>query len=135
MYKVAIPKVGCLNALRMEFSPNGPVNIPEFGTVKDESDFKALLEMDAYQHIKKGTKYPAQLITTGFNDSRVESYIPAKFEAKMQADNASTNPVFLYVDYKAGHFGGSTVEEQFLQASREYSFLLWQCGDKDFQVK
>ncbi|MCD9853178.1 prolyl oligopeptidase family serine peptidase [Epilithonimonas sp. JDS] len=135
LYKVAIPKVGCLNALRMEFSPNGPVNIPEFGTVKDESDFEALLEMDAYQHIKKGTKYPAQLITTGFNDSRVESYIPAKFAAKMQADNASTNPVFLYVDYKAGHFGGSTVEEQFLQASKEYSFLLWQCGDKDFQLK
>ena len=135
LYKVAIPKVGCLNSLRMEFSPNGPANIPEFGTVKDETEFKALLEMDAYQHIKKGTKYPAQFITTGFNDSRVESYIPAKFAAKMQADNASQNPVFLDVDYKAGHFGGSTIDEQFVQYAREYAFLLWQCGDKDFQVK
>ncbi|KQT18532.1 hypothetical protein ASG31_07385 [Chryseobacterium sp. Leaf404] len=135
LYKVAIPKVGCLNALRMEFSPNGPANIPEFGTVKDEKEFKAILEMDAYQHIKKGEKYPAQLITTGFNDPRVESYIPAKFAAKMQNCNASPNPVLLYVDYKAGHFGGSTVDEQFRQIAVEYGFFLWQTGDPSFQKK
>jgi prolyl oligopeptidase len=133
LYKVAIPKVGCLNGLRMEFSPNGPGNIPEFGTVTKEDEFKALLEMDAYQHIQKGVKYPAQLITTGFNDPRVDSYIPAKFAAKMQADNGSQNPVLLYVDYVAGHFGGSTMDEQFAQKAKEYAFLLWQCGDKDFQ--
>lgn len=133
LYKVAIPKVGCLNALRMEFSPNGPVNTPEFGTVTIGDEFKALLEMDAYQHINKGVKYPAQLITTGFNDPRVDSYIPAKFAAKMQADNTSQAPVFLYVDYAAGHFGGSTVDERFAQTAKEFAFLLWQCGDKEFQ--
>ncbi|MDQ6763461.1 MAG: prolyl oligopeptidase family serine peptidase, partial [Bacteroidota bacterium] len=87
LYKVAIPEVGLLNVLRNEFTGNGPPNIPEFGTVTIEEEFKALLEMDAYQHIQKGVKYPAQLITTGMNDPRVESYIPAKFAAKMQADN------------------------------------------------
>ncbi|MGE9311262.1 prolyl oligopeptidase family serine peptidase [Niabella sp. CJ426] len=131
LYQCAIPKVGCLNALRMEFSPNGPANIPEFGTVKDPAEFKALLEMDAYQHIKKGEKYPAQLITTGFNDPRVESYIPAKFAAKMQAENGSSYPVLLDVDYKAGHFGGSTVDEQIQQAAKEYAFILWQCKFKE----
>lgn len=133
LYKVAIPKVGCMNPLRLEFSPNGPVNIPEFGTVTIEEEFKALLEMDAYHHIQKGVKYPAQLITTGFNDPRVSSYNPAKFAAKMQAENGSQNPVFLYVDYVAGHFGGSTVDERFAQMAKEYAFLLWQCGDEEFQ--
>ncbi|MCF3110266.1 prolyl oligopeptidase family serine peptidase [Niabella sp. CC-SYL272] len=133
LYKVAIPKVGCLNTLRLEFSPNGPVNIPEFGTVKDSAEFKALLEMDAYQHTQKGVRYPAQLITTGFNDPRVESYIPAKFAANMQASNASAHPVLLYVDYKAGHFGGSTLDEQFTQRAREFGFILWQCGISGFQ--
>ena len=135
LYKVAIPKVGCLNALRMEFSPNGPVNMPEFGTVAIEEEFKAMLEMDAYQHIEKGVKYPAQLITTGFNDPRVDSYIPAKFAAKMQNENGSQNPVFLYVDYAAGHFGGSTKDEQFTQRAKEYAFLLWQCGIEEFQQR
>src|SRR5690606_38661092 len=89
LYKVAIPKVGALNMMRMGFSPGGPVNIPEFGTVEIEEEFKALLEMDAYQHIQKGVKYPAQLITTGFNDPRVPSYNSAKFAAKMQNENGS----------------------------------------------
>lgn len=87
LYKVAIPRVGCLNALRMEFSPNGPDNIPGFGTVNDSAWFSALLEMDALQHVKEGVKYPAQLITTGFNDPRVASYIPAKFAAAVQENN------------------------------------------------
>ena len=78
-------------------------------------------------------KYPAQLITTGFNDPRVDSYIPAKFAAKMQVENGSQNPVLLYVDYKAGHFGGSTMDEKFAQTAKEFAFLLWQCGDKEFQ--
>src|SRR4051812_1602593 len=30
----------------MEFTPNGPVNTPEFGTVKDEVECRALYEMD-----------------------------------------------------------------------------------------
>lgn len=135
LYRAAIPKVGCLNALRMEFSPNGPGNIPEFGTVTLEDEFKALLEMDAFQHVQKGTKYPAQLITTGFNDSRVDSYIPAKFAAMMQAKNGSGFPILLDVDYKAGHFGGSTADEKFIQSAREYAFLLGMCGHPDFQAK
>jgi len=135
LYKVAIPKVGCLNASRAEFSPNGPVNIPEFGTVTNEKDCKALVEMDAVLHVKKGVKYPAQLITTGFNDPRVSSWEPAKFAAAMQASTASDNPVLLYVNYKGGHFGGATKTEQFDETTKEYAFLLWQCGYEGFQPK
>ncbi len=133
LYKVAIPKVGVMNTLRMEFEPNGPANIPEFGTVAIEEEFKALLEMDSYHHIKKGVKYPAQLITTGFNDPRVTSTNPAKFAARMQVENASGNPVFLYVNYAAGHGMGSTVSEFFQQLAKEYAFLLWQTGHPEFQ--
>ena len=135
LYQVAIPKVGCLNSLRTEFSANGPVNVPEFGTQKDETEFKALYEMDAFQHIQKGVKYPAQLITTGFNDPRVSTYEPAKFSAKMQENNTSDNPVLLYVDYNAGHFGGATVDELYAQYAKEFAFLLWQTGHPDFQPK
>ncbi len=135
LYRVAIPKVGCMNALRMEYEPNGPINIPEFGTVTIEEEFYVLLEMDAFHHIEKGVKYPAQLITTGFNDPRVASNNPAKYAAKMQAENGSNNPIFLDVDYKAGHSGGSTLLEQHKQLAREYAFLLWQTGHPEFQPK
>jgi len=135
LYKVAIPKVGCLNALRMEQTPNGPDNTPEFGTVKDSLECEGLLQMDALRHVKAGVSYPAQFITTGFNDPRVDSWVPGKFAAAMQADNNPTTPTLLYVNYKGGHFGGTTTKEQFVETAIEDAFLLWQCGDPEFQPK
>lgn len=133
LYKVAIARVGLLNTLRMEFSPNGPANIPEFGTVGLESEFKSLLEMDSIYHIKNGIRYPAQLILAGINDPRVAYYIPAKFAAAMQANSAEDGPVLLDLNYKAGHFGGITQDEQFEQTAKEYAFFLWQTGYSEFQ--
>ncbi|MBV6479333.1 MAG: Prolyl endopeptidase [Ignavibacteria bacterium] len=135
LFKVAIPKVGCMNTLRGEFSPNGPVNIPEFGTVAIEEEYKALKEMDSYFHLKSGEKYPATLITTGFNDPRVISWIPAKFAAKMQSCNSSSNPILLHVDYSTGHFGGETMTDYFQNLSDICSFIMWQCGNEEFQPK
>ncbi|HEY9361985.1 MAG TPA: prolyl oligopeptidase family serine peptidase [Chitinophagaceae bacterium] len=135
LYKVAIPKVGCLNPLRQETSPNGPVNIPEFGTTKDSLEFAGLLQMDAMHHIKPGISYPAMLITTGFNDPRVTSWEPGKFAAAMQSANKSTTPTLLFVNYKGGHFGGSTVKEQMAETAMENAFLLWQCGNPEFEMK
>ncbi len=133
LYKVAIPKVGVLNALRFVVGPNAQGNFDEFGTLTDEKEFDALLEMDALHHIKKGTKYPAQLITTGFNDPRVPSFLVSKFAAVMQEANDKKIPSLLYVDYNAGHFGGSSPETFFKQLAMEYAFLFWQTGHPDFQ--
>ena len=135
LYKAVICKVGVLNALRTEFMPSGPTQIAEFGTVKDSIEFKALLEMDAYHHTKPGVQYPAQLITASFKDFRVQSYMPAKFAAKMQAANYSFNPVWLHVDYEGGHFGSSNVEKYYAQMASEWGFILWQTGHSDFQLK
>lgn len=135
LFKVAIPQVGCLNTVRAELSPNGPVNIPEFGTVKIEEEYRALKEMDSYLHLTPGVKYPATLVTTGFNDPRVISWIPGKFAAKMQNVSSSGNPVLLKVDYSTGHFGGETMSDYFKNLSDIYSFIMWQCGDPDFQPK
>lgn len=134
LYKVAIPQVGVLNPLRAESTPNGPVNAPEFGTINDSLEFTGLLKMDALHSIKPATSYPAMLITTGFNDPRVTSWEPGKFAAAMQAANKPTTPTLLFVNYKGGHFGGSTVKEQMAERAMEDAFLLWQCGDPEFQM-
>ena len=65
LFAAAIPRVGCMNAVRMEFTPNGPINVPEFGTVTDYEECMALIEMDAYLHLCAGTQYPATLVTAG----------------------------------------------------------------------
>ncbi len=87
LFGAAICNVGCANAMRMEFTPNGPVNAPEFGTVKDSVECLALYEMDGVQHVQKGVKYPALICVGGWNDPRVVAWEPGKFAAAVQ--NAS----------------------------------------------
>jgi prolyl oligopeptidase len=63
--------VSAMNKVRMEEMPNGPVNTPEFGTVKDPEEFKGLLEMDSYHQLEPSTDYHATLIKAGIYDPRV----------------------------------------------------------------
>lgn len=133
LFTAAIPAVGAMNTVRMEESPNGPVNAPEFGTVKDPEEFKGLLEMDSYHHLKEGTKYPAALITSGMNDPRVIAWEPAKFAARMQVANASDNPVLLYTDFDSGHGIGDQKSKTFENFANMFAFSLWQSEHPKFQ--
>jgi prolyl oligopeptidase len=134
LFAAAIPEVGCLNPLRAEASPNGPVNVPEFGTVKDSVEFAALVEMDAYLHVKDGVEYPATLITAGMNDPRVIAWQPGKFAARLTAANASGKPVLFLTDFEAGHGIGDTKTKQFESLSDMLSFAFWQTGHSEFQI-
>jgi prolyl oligopeptidase len=132
LFAAAVCNVGCANAMRMEFSPNGPVNTPEFGTVKDPVECAALYEMDGVAHVQKGVKYPAVMGVGGWNDPRVCAWEPGKFIAALQADSTSGKPVLMKVNYDDGHF---TEEKSvtFKNFASQDAFLLWQTGDKDFQ--
>jgi prolyl oligopeptidase len=133
LFAGALIRVGWSNATRMEFLPNGPPNIVEFGSVTDPEGFKGLYAMDAYEHVKDGTAYPGVLLTAGINDPRVDPSQPAKMAARLQAATSSGKPVLLRVDYDAGHGFGSTRSQHDLEFADEMSFLLWQFGDPDFQ--
>ena len=133
LFGAAICNVPCANALRMEDSPNGPVNAPEFGTVKDSIECRALLEMDAFQHVKDGVKYPAVICVGGFNDPRVIVWQPAKLAATLQHASASGKPVLLQVNYDNGHFTEDK-RVSFRNFANMYAFCLWQTGHPDFKV-
>jgi prolyl oligopeptidase len=132
LFAAAVCNVGCANAMRLEFSANGPVNTPEFGTVKDPVECQALFEMDGVQHVEKGVKYPAVMGVGGWNDPRVPAWEPGKFVAALQAATASGNPILMKVNYDNGHF---TEEKSvtFKNFAGQFAFLLWQTGHKDFQ--
>ncbi len=132
---VVISQVGVSNAMRSEFSPNGPPNVPEFGTVTDPEGFKALYEMDAYQHVRDGTPYPSVMLTTGLNDPRVSSWEPTKMAARLQAANASKNPILLRIETDAGHGIGSTRTQRDRETADIIAFMLWRTGDPRAQPK
>jgi prolyl oligopeptidase len=115
------------NTLRAEFSPNGPPNIPEFGSVTTEDGFKNLYEMDTIRHVKKGTQYPAVMVTTGLNDPRVSPWEPAQVAAALQASGTS-KPVLLRIDEEAGHGIGSTKTQTDALTADWIAFVFWRAG-------
>ncbi|AJW62942.1 Prolyl endopeptidase precursor [Elizabethkingia miricola] len=135
LVKAAIAEVGLMNTIRMENSPNGANSTKEFGTVKNKEEFDALYEMDAYHHIKKGNKYPATLITGGYNDPRVPVWQPAKFAAKLRADNGSKNPILLKIDFDGGHGTDNSKKKAYEDVADIFAFAFWQLGHPDYQPK
>lgn len=112
LFGSAVLGVGVLDAVRAENTPNGVPNIPEFGTVKNEEQFHALLEMSAYHHVKDGVDYPAVLLMHGANDTRVELWQSLKMAARLQAATASDQPVLMRVDFESGHGSGSGADQR-----------------------
>jgi prolyl oligopeptidase len=135
LFAAVVPAVGVLDAVRAEATANGVPNIPEFGTVKKEDEFRGLLAMSSYHHVKDGTKYPAVLLTHGVNDPRVDVWHSTKMAARLLAANPSGKPVLLDLDYEGGHGIGDTKAQRQKQNADIYSFILWQAGHPEFQPK
>jgi prolyl oligopeptidase len=132
LFAGVIDLVPSANTLRAEFSPNGPPNIPEFGTVTTQAGFDNLYAMDTIRHVKQGEQYPAVLITTGLNDPRVASWEPAEVAAALQA-SGSSKPVLLRIDAEAGHGIGSTKTQTDALAADVIAFVRWHAAVPGWQ--
>jgi prolyl oligopeptidase len=135
LFGAALDEVGVSDSLRMETTPTGLLNIPELGTTKTLEGFKALYAISPYNHVVRGTPYPAVMLYTGMNDPRLEPWQVAKMAARLQAATTSGKPILLLVDYQGGHGFGDTKTQTDERWADERAFLLWQLGDPAFQLR
>ena len=130
LMRAVVSSVGIYDMLRVELAPNGAFNVTEFGTVKNEDQFKALYAYSPYHHVTEGTNYPAILMMTGANDGRVAPYHSRKMTARLQEANKSDHPILLRTSTSAGHGIGTALSERIKQQADIYSFLFAQLGVK-----
>jgi prolyl oligopeptidase len=128
LMRAVVSAVGIYDMLRVELAPNGAFNVTEFGTVKNDDQFKALYAYSPYHHVTEGTKYPAILMMTGANDGRVAPYHSRKMTAELQAANKSDHPILLRTTTSAGHGIGTALSERIKQQADIFSFLFAQLG-------
>jgi prolyl oligopeptidase len=102
--------------------------VPEYGTAQDPKQFPFIYKYSPYQHVEKGTKYPAVLLVSGDFDTRVDPLHARKMTALLQASTASDRPVLLRYDTESGHSAGVPLDRQISEASDELTFLAWQLG-------
>jgi prolyl oligopeptidase len=132
LFAAVVARVPVMDMLRFEHSPNGPANVPEFGSAATAAGLEALRVMSSYHHVKDGTAYPAVLLTAGMNDPRVDAWQPGKMAARLQAATPGGKPVLLRVDFQAGHGQGATRAQRAEELADIYAFLLWQMGEERF---
>src|SRR5205823_5497809 len=128
LMKAVITHVGIYDMLRVELSSNGAFNVPEFGTVKDEAQFKALYAYSPYHNVKDGTKYPPTLFLTGANDPRVDPMQSRKMTARLQAASPGDSPILLRTSATSGHGMGTALSERVEELTDVYAFLFAQLG-------
>ena len=133
LFKAAVIAVGNVDSIRSETRANGAANIPEYGTVTREDEFRALLAMSPYANVKPETAYPAVLFEHGVNDSRVDVWMASKLASRLAASTTSDAPILMRLDYEGGHGVGSTRDQAQLRVADRWSFLLWQAGVEGFQ--
>ena len=102
--------------------------VPEYGSSEDPEQFETLLAYSPYHKVADGGRYPATLFITGDGDTRVAPLHARKMAARLQAGNASEDPILLRYHIKAGHSGGQTVRQQIDEMVDMMSFLEWQVG-------
>ena len=128
LFAAAVIAVGNTDLVRSETRANGVGNIPEYGTVKREDEFRALLEMSPYATIRDGVNYPAALFEHGVNDIRVDVWMTLKTASRLAAATTSGRPVLLRLEYDGGHGVGATRNQAQLRTADRWTFLLWQFG-------
>jgi prolyl oligopeptidase len=127
LVKAAVSRAGIYDMLRVERSANGQYNVPEYGTVANESQFKALYAYSPYHHVTRRA-YPAVLFEIGANDGRVAPWHSRKFAAALQAANTTRSPILLRVSATSGHGMGTDTTEVIDSGAHADAFLLWQLG-------
>ena len=129
LMKVALPAVGVLDMLRYHTFTAGAGWAYDYGTADDSKEmFEYLLNYSPVHNVKKGTKYPATMVTTGDHDDRVVPAHSFKFICELQAKQVGSNPVLIRIETNAGHGAGTPVSKRIDASADIMSFILFNMG-------
>jgi prolyl oligopeptidase len=126
--RAVVSLVGLYDMLRVERTPNGAYNVPEFGTVVDPAMFRVLHAYSPYHRVKDGAAYPSILMATGLNDPRVDAWQSRKMIARLQAATSAPCPILLRTNLTAGHGRGTPLSEQIDEYTDVLAFLMRELG-------
>jgi len=129
LMKVALPAVGVLDMLRYHKFTAGAGWSYDYGTAYDSEEmFDYLKGYSPVHNVKKGTYYPATLVTTADHDDRVVPAHSFKFISELQDKHQGQNPVLIRIETKAGHGAGTPVSKRIEQFADIFGFTLFNMG-------
>ena len=89
--------------------------------------YDCMLSYSPYDNVT-AQDYPALLVTTGFWDSQVQYWEPAKWVARLRELKTDGNALLLRTNLEAGHGGKSGRFRRYREIAEEYAFVLDAAG-------
>lgn len=126
----AVPFVDVITTMQDESIPLTTGEFDEWGNPKDPESYMYMLEYSPYDQVKP-QNYPNMLVTTGFHDSQVQYWEPAKWVAKLRAMKTDNNKLLLRTNMETGHGGTTGRFKRYEEISQEYAFVLDLAGIKE----
>ena len=118
----AVPFVDVINTMLDETIPLTTFEFDEWGNPKDKEYFDYIMKYSPYDNVQ-AMDYPNTLITTGYWDSQVQYWEPAKWIAKLRDEKTDDNLLIMHCNMETGHGGASGRFARFKETAMEYAFM------------
>ncbi|MGA8891745.1 MAG: prolyl oligopeptidase family serine peptidase [Anaeromyxobacteraceae bacterium] len=128
LFAVALPQVGVMDMLRFHKFTIGWAWRSDYGSSETKVGFDTLFAYSPLHRLRKGTAYPATLVTTADHDDRVVPAHSFKFIAELQADQGGPRPVLARIETRAGHGAGKPTQKAIEEAADVFAFTLKNLG-------
>ena len=119
----AVPFVDVISTMLDESIPLTTGEFDEWGNPKEKEAYDYMLSYSPYDQVTS-KDYPNMLVTTGYFDSQVQYWEPAKWVAKLRELKTDKNTLLLHTNMDVGHGGASGRFDALKETAIDYTFLL-----------
>ncbi|VFQ86339.1 unnamed protein product [Cuscuta campestris] len=126
LFKAAVTGVPFVDVLTTMLDPTIPLTTSEWEEWGDPRKEEYYFYLKSYSPVDnvKAQNYPAVLVTTGLNDTRVLYSEPAKYVAKLRDMKTDDNILLFRCEFSAGHSSKSGRFEKLKEVAFTYAFIL-----------
>ena len=122
-----VPFVDVINTMLDASIPLTAGEWLQWGDPRQPEAYAYMKSYSPYDNVARQA-YPAMLVTTGLNDSRVAYWEPAKWVAKLRTMKTDNNVLLMRTNMGAGHGGSSGRYDALREQALRYAFILDQLG-------
>lgn len=126
----AVPFVDVVTTMLDETIPLTTFEFDEWGNPKNKEYYDYMKSYSPYDNIE-AKNYPNILVTSGYWDSQVQYWEPAKYVAKLREMKTDQNLLLFWCNMDAGHGGKSGRFEALKEVALEYVFMFDLLGIKE----
>jgi len=119
----SVPFVDVVSTMLDDSIPLTTGEYDEWGNPNEKEYYDYIKSYSPYDQVAS-KDYPNILVTTGFHDSQVQYWEPAKWVAKLRDLKTDNNLLLLDTNMEAGHGGASGRFDSLKETAKMYTFFL-----------